>query len=181
MITKKLVIALIPAYLVIALLLGFLINQKLQTANKVEVLSTIENVEFPDIIRIPDLEIEVDVTSGNYSEVEKNWNVSDSYAQIATISSFPNKVGGNTVIYGHNTNSIFGKTSKIRPGQKAYIETKNGNIFVYEFISEKTVQPSDTSVFEYEGDPILTLITCTGFANEKRRILTFKLIEVEKI
>lgn len=127
----------------------------------------------PILLTLPRLEIEVGVIDGNYEKTVKKWNVSETFAHFATITALPNNQSGNTLIYGHNSLRIFGKTQDLLPGDRLFLKTNNDYIFIYEFESAEEVSPQSTQIFIYQGAPRLTLLTCSGLFNEKRRVMTF--------
>ena len=135
----------------------------------------------PVRLNIPGIGIDIGVIDGSYSTENNTWNVSDTFAQYATISRLPNAEQGSTVIYGHNTKNIFGKINKMTPGDTLYLYTDTNYLVEYQYTSNKVVTPTDVSLFKYEGEPRLNLITCTGLLNEKRLILDFKVGKISKI
>ena len=179
---------LIPAYFAIAFIFGYAVGgpqvgsmrRKFSRPRVAMVESTYASGK-PNRVVIPDLAIDVKVIDGNYSKETKNWDVSKTYANFATISPLINTSGGNTVIYGHNSANIFGKTKNIKLGTSVYIYTDNGNVFEYKYVEDKLVLPTDTSIFDPNGKPRVTLITCMGAFNEKRRLMGFELKGVSKI
>ncbi len=66
-----------------------------------------------------------------------------------------------TFIYGHNRWAVFYKLLKVQPGDEAIVSTANGHTFTYKMTGQKVTQPTDTSLFHYQGPPILTLQTCS--------------------
>lgn len=137
----------------------------------------------PINITIERLGITVPVTPGEYDAAQKTWTLSWDSASFANMTALPNAVSGKTIIYGHNTKKIFGRTKDIRLGDIAIVATKDGSQYTYMFVKEDVVTPETTDVFRgvKEGSPQLVLLTCGGFLNEKRRILYFDLVGVEHL
>lgn len=133
---------------------------------------------IPYRITIPRLQIDLSVENGDY--VEESWTTSSVKALFATKSSLPNNVEGNTIIYGHDTNEVFRSTDRLITGDRVLLYTDRG-IFEYEFTKWELVNPTDTSVFNYNGAPRLTLITCYGLTNSMRRLMYFDFFGVTKI
>lgn len=135
----------------------------------------------PINISIERLGVTVPVTPGEYDAAQKTWTLSWGSASFANMTALPNAVSGKTIIYGHNTKKIFGRTKNITPGDIAIVTTEDSSRYTYTFVQEDEVTPDVTSIFRnvYEGQPQLVLLTCSGFLNEKRRILRFDLIGVE--
>lgn len=134
----------------------------------------------PVLVAIPRLGVKAAIVDGNYASDTQKWNVSPSHAHFATVTSLPNNQAGNTLIYGHNSADLFSKTNQLVEEDKLYIWTENDWLFGYEFVSGEEVRPENTQVFNYEGEPRVTLITCTGFLNEKRRMMTFNFQSVSQ-
>lgn len=182
----------LPGYFLIALLLGgvfsaYFLSQRFQgnanasfisdSANRIS-----ENLHVsgnPIYLSIPNLGIDLDVIAGNYSADNRSWNLSGSDAQYATVSSLPNNKEGTTIIYGHNTLNIFGKTGDLKTGDKLYLKTDNNHVFEYSYVSKKEVNPKDTDIFFNTGKPQAILITCSGLLDSKRRLMYFDLISTK--
>lgn len=63
----------------------------------------------PIRIELPDSSISLDIINGGYDQKTKSWTLSDDKAMFATVSPQPNNNSGQTFIYGHGTDSVFGK------------------------------------------------------------------------
>ncbi len=129
----------------------------------------------PVRIVIPASGVDLPIDDGSYDSVTNSWTLSGLRAQYATISSLANNSNGDTFIYGHNNNSVFGALRHNTPavGAQALIYTDNGHIFAYNFQSVLSLTPDDTSVLDYQGPPILTIQTCTGTVDEWRTLFKF--------
>jgi len=173
----------IPLYLFVG---GILLYPHIQEVFVNRNMPALTNVEashlsvkgYPYRVTIPRLQIDLSVENGDYSE--ESWTPSKDKALFSTKSSLPNNLEGNTIIYGHNTNNVFRSTERLIKGDRALLYTDNGT-FEYEFTEWELVTPTDTSVFNYKGTPRLTLITCFGLTNSKRRLMYFKYFGITKI
>lgn len=136
----------------------------------------------PVRIVIPDSHVDLPVDEGYYSSATNSWTLSGYRAQFAMISSLANNQGGDTFIYGHNNNYVFGALRHVTPasGAPALIYTENGHIFAYKFQSVSSLEPNDTTVLTYDGPPILTIQTCTGSLDEWRTMYRFDFDKVEQ-
>lgn len=191
---RSLILKLIPAYFFIGGLLALTMYQKIDFINQKRgmqrllsvwlnqqnsVEKTVEVIEGKPVkIYIPEIGVATNIIDGNYEETTNTWNVSNTDAQFATISRLPNNQDGNTLIYGHNSQNIFGPTKKLKTGYMAYVLTENGRLFEYKYVSSEEVSPDNTDIFNYTGSPRLTIATCTGLFNEKRNLMYFDLISV---
>lgn len=134
----------------------------------------------PIRIVIPASGVDLPVDEGHYSPVDDSWTLSGLRAQYAMISVPANNRNGATFIYGHNNNSVFGALRHVTPvpGALAQVYTENGHIFEYAFETSASVTPADTSALQYQGPPILTILTCTGAVNEWRTLYKFNFVRV---
>lgn len=119
-----------------------------------------------------------EVIDGTYNAADQSWTLSKDKPHFATPSTLANNKSGNTFIYGHNNKHVFAQLSKIQLGDQAVVTTDNGHRFIYEYYSLTVTSPQDTSLFSYDGPPVLTLQTCSGIWYENRSLYAFKLMEV---
>lgn len=134
----------------------------------------------PVRIVIPNSGIDLPVDQGYYNSSDQSWTLSGYHAQFAMISTLANNVAGSTFIYGHNNNHVFGALRHVTPlsGAQALLYTDNGHIFIYKFHASYSLAPDDTSVLSYQGQPVLTIQTCTGSLNEWRTMYRFDFVKV---
>jgi hypothetical protein len=124
--------------------------------------------------------VDLPIDKGYYNQATDAWTLSGYHAQFMMISTLANNFAGDTYIYGHNNDYVFGALRHVTPavGATALIYTDNGHIFSYHFVSAASVAPNVTSVLDYKGPPILTIQTCTGSFNEARTLYTFSFDKV---
>lgn len=130
----------------------------------------------PVRIVIPDSGIDLPVDEGYYNAEDGSWTLSPTHAQFAMISAISNNVSGDTFIYGHGTDTVFGKigTHPPAPNAEALVYTDNSHVFSYRFDNTRQLTPKDTFILDtYNGPPILTLQTCTGSFSEWRSMFQF--------
>lgn len=132
---------------------------------------------IPDRIVIPDSSydgtvVDLPIDPGYYNASTATWTLSGYRAQFAMTSSLANNFGGETYIYGHNNDYVFGALRHVTPvvGSTALLYTTNGHIFSYTFVEASSIAPDMTSVLEYNGPPIMVIQTCTGSFNEVRTL-----------
>ena len=131
----------------------------------------------PVRIELPDVGINIEVIDGVYNPVRKTWTLTNDRAQYAVMTPPANNKGGNTFIYGHNKKAVFANLKELEVGDIAIIYADNGNRFTYTLRQVLVTNPSDDSLFKYEGAPILTLQTCSGAWDQYRSLYTFDLNE----
>src|SRR5579884_4183540 len=110
-----------------------------------------------------------------YYDPSNGWTLTGYHAQFAMISQPANNKAGDTFIYGHNNDYVFGALRHVTPavGAQALVYTDNGHIFEYAFQKSYSVAPDDVSILNYQGPPIMTIQTCTGSLNELRTMYEF--------
>ncbi|HSX45492.1 MAG TPA: sortase [Candidatus Saccharimonadia bacterium] len=136
----------------------------------------------PIRIVIPASNVDLPVDPGYYDTSQQTWTLSGYHAQYAMISQLANNVSGDTFIYGHNNNYVFGALRHVTPavGAQALLYTDNGHVFVYAFDKAFNISPDDTTVLNYNGPPIMTIQTCTGSLNEWRTMYRFHFVRVQQ-
>jgi LPXTG-site transpeptidase (sortase) family protein len=135
----------------------------------------------PNHIAVSSLGIDVSVANGYYDSKTAQWTLSEDSAFYATPTNLINSDGGNTLIYGHNSEKIFGKLLKIQTGSEVTVTTNNGYLFTYQYVNTEAVKPTDIHALEYSGKPRLTLQTCSGAWNQTRQMFYFELKSFKKI
>lgn len=119
----------------------------------------------PERITISDLGIDLPV----YKATIKNnvWPTTDIGASYLTSSPLPGEKG-NSVIYGHNWESLFGKLRNAKAGQQVVITYPDNTkkVFVIEYTS--IVSPDEASILAPSKDSRITLYTCTGLFDSER-------------
>ena len=89
-------------------------------------------------------------------------------------SAYPDETG-NQVIFAHARKGLFLPLKNVKVGQIVYVMTKE-KWFSYKIEEIKEVLPSQTEVIAPTPDQVLTLYTCSGFADSKRLIVKAKRI-----
>ncbi len=133
----------------------------------------------PIQISIPSVEINLEVKIGRYDSTDKTWEIGDRTAYWANLSDLPSENDGNTLIYAHNTSDAFYPLRNISMGDYAYITADTGETLIYEFFDYEIVEPTDDSLFYINDLPRLTLLTCNGSFSQVRRLMYFRLVEIE--
>lgn len=133
----------------------------------------------PDRIAVPAVNINLKIIPGYYDPASQSWNLSLTDAQWGVMTARPNNKSGNTFIYAHARKNVFLDLPKVKPGDEAIVSSDNGHTFTYRFISSVETAPTDTSLFDYKGKPILVLQTCSGLWYQYRQLFTFDLVKVD--
>lgn len=132
---------------------------------------------IPVRVVVPTHAIDLSIEPGEYNPADNSWTLNDTDAFFAKLSNPANNSNGNTFIYGHGTDAVFGKLSANppTPGTIAKVYTDNGYVFTYTFREVKDYDPADTSALSdiSKGKPRVTLQTCTGDWSQWRTMYTF--------
>lgn len=141
----------------------------------------------PSRIVIPDSSynnkvVDLVIDPGYYDIKSDTWTLNGYHAQFAMISTPANNYKGETFIYGHNNDNVFGALRHVTPkkGSIAILYTDNGHIFSYSFNRYDSVSPELTSVLSYKGPSEMTIQTCTGTFNEIRTLYQYNFLKVVK-
>jgi len=126
----------------------------------------------PIRIIIPVLNVDLPVKEAK--AVKGYWEVFADSAGYGIGSAYPDEVG-NQVIFAHAKQGLFLPLKEAKLGQIIYVLTKNA-WYSYMIDEIKEVIPSQTEVIAPTKDAILTLYTCSGFADSKRLIVVAKRI-----
>jgi LPXTG-site transpeptidase (sortase) family protein len=132
----------------------------------------------PVNISIPSVNIDLKVLPGYYYPSTKSWTLSLDEAHWGVMTAQANNKSGATFIYGHNRKQVFSSLPKIKERAEAIVTTNKGHSFKYRFVNSSVTSPNDTSLFSYEGKPVLILQTCTGLWYQDRQLFVFDFIKV---
>ena len=136
---------------------------------------------IPINLRIERLNINLEVLFGDYDIDKDLWIVDDSHLFFMAGTTEPNTKSGQTVIYGHNTQKILGKTSRLEVGDQVEVSLDSGETMNYHFKYQRLINPSDGNfLLDLADQPRLVLFTCNGLFNEERRLMYFDLVSEVK-
>ncbi len=125
---------------------------------------------FPTQLEFEDVGRKTPVIIGNFKENE--WQTANDFALYLNSSGIPGQ-NGNIVIYGHNTNRVFGYLSTVKIGNKIKLTTNNHNVINYRITSINNVMPSDVDVLKQtDKEEQITIFTCSGLFDSLRLIVT---------
>jgi sortase (surface protein transpeptidase) len=171
-------------YVITVAVIGFAVSTPIVAAKApamppIPVRSTVPKiVEIsgqPNRITIPSEGVDLQVVPGVYDASTDSWTLNGYMAQFATVSAPANNVGGETFIYGHNNDYVFGALRHVTPsaGAEAFVYTTNDHEFAYTFKKTWSVGPYDVTTVDYQGAPVLLIQTCTGSLNQYRTMYLF--------
>jgi LPXTG-site transpeptidase (sortase) family protein len=132
----------------------------------------------PVRIVLPSLGLDLPVINGYYNTVSQTWTLTKDKAQFAVNTTPPNNQEGNTFIYGHNRVGVFETLYKLKLNDQVLVYTDTSHVFTYDYIGATVTNPNDSSLFTYQGPPVLTLQTCSGLWYQNRQMFHFNLERV---
>lgn len=132
------------------------------------------SLQIPATLSIPSQKINVNVDEGGI--VEGEWVLSPSNALYLPTSGKLGE-GYNTIIYAHNTRNLFGNLHKVVENDKIILTDKGGKKYVYKVFNVEQVNPKDLKKLYSTQKNIITLFTCSGWADTSRTILHAELIK----
>lgn len=135
-----------------------------------QLLGTSESSQKPIRIIIPAVQIDLPIVEARV--VRGLWELSDTTASHGMGSGNPGDQG-NTVIFGHARDELFGPIRELKKDNVIYLLTKN-RWHQYTVIETKLVDTKDVEVIAPTKDETLTLFTCSGFLDSKRLIIVAK-------
>jgi LPXTG-site transpeptidase (sortase) family protein len=133
----------------------------------------------PSRIVVPSLSIDLPIIRGYYNTTNKQWTVSDTEANWAPNTAEPNNKNGQTLIYGHNSWSIFaGLVNGLKPGDDVYVYTANNHVFQYSYTSSITVSPHNAQALfdSMKSSTGLKLMTCELTDFSWRHVMSLQLV-----
>ena len=126
--------------------------------------------ESPKKTVIPSLQIDIPVIDAEI--IDGYWETASNSASFGLGSAYPEDVG-NTVIFAHAKEGLFGNLRNVKAGDNIYILT-DSDWYPYQVEEVKTVLPDQVEVVSPTGDRRLTLYTCTGYQDFYRLVVVAK-------
>lgn len=150
---------------------SFLPKQPINNNNPIKInsalLSSKDTSNDPMRILIPKADIDLRVIDAKI--VDGYWELSDNTASYGLGSGHPGQKG-NTVIFAHARQGLFYNLKDVAINDTIYVFTKN-KWYRYKVNKITAVYPNQTEIIKPTKTEVLTLYTCTGFADEKRLIV----------
>lgn len=146
-----------------------LINPKKIIIHQPHVVPT----EKPMSIEIKNVMPPVHLIAGQITNGQ--WDLTDSQGLYLS-SSAPIGSAGNTVMYGHNTNQVFGKLLNAHLADVIIVTTSEKRMYKYKISKIKTVMPDAIEILNPTSDSRLTIFTCNGFFDSTRLVIIAKKI-----
>lgn len=133
---------------------------------------------LPVQMTIKRLGISFPVIKGYYNSAARKWTLDSNHVFVNAQTNRNPVISTNqttdVVLYGHNFNSVLGKTTEMVPGDILSIRTDTGYQFNYYFVKSEAVNPNNVSILNLDSKqyPVM-LVTCTGIFDQVRRVMYF--------
>lgn len=131
------------------------------------------SLQAPAALSIPSIGINVNVDEGGI--VNGEWVLANENALYLPTSGKLGE-GFNTIIYAHNTPKLFGKLASIKKGNEIIMRDKSGKHYKYKVFEVENVDPKDLKKLYSTQKNIITLFTCSGWADTSRTVVRAKLM-----
>lgn len=92
------------------------------------------------------------------------------------LNSAPLNQQGNVIVYGHNTDDVFGWLLDVKPADQLALTDQSGTTYHYQIESISDVTANDVSWLKPSEQSILTVYTCSGWFDQYRRVVRARLI-----
>lgn len=125
----------------------------------------------PSRIKISSIELDLPIVPAITDG--KNWETTNFGVSYLKSTPLPGDTG-NSIIYGHNWESLLRKLPSVKPGQKIEITFENGSKKTFKIEYTAVVNPDQTYIVKNTNDTRLTIYTCTGFLDSKRFVAVAK-------
>lgn len=121
----------------------------------------------PVQIVIKDLNINVPLYPSQINGT--TWETTTLGASYLLSSPIPGE-NGNSIVYAHNWNNLFGRLVFAKPGENVRVVFSNNTSKSFTIKYTAVVNPDQTYILDNSEDTRITLFTCTGFFDQKRFI-----------
>lgn len=148
---------------------GYLIVQRTSPRKlsfaKPPVVKHIVSKTYPQEIIINSIHIDLPIYSAQI--INNNWETTTEGVSYLTGSPIPGDKG-NSILYGHNWESLLGRLPNLKPGQiiEIVFSDKSKKKFLVKYTT--IVTPDNVSILAAATDKRITIYTCTGFMDTKR-------------
>jgi LPXTG-site transpeptidase (sortase) family protein len=122
----------------------------------------------PKSIRLPRFKITLDIALARITDGV--WSIDEQRANYLVTSASPGNEG-NIVIYGHNSNEVFGPLRWTDVGDEIVVTNSDEVEFKYIVAQIEEVSPDEINWLNPKDTETLTLYTCAGFLNTKRHLV----------
>lgn len=123
---------------------------------------------LPSRLVIPSVGIDLPVIPSEIKEGQ--WETTDKGVSFLKSGIIPGE-RGNSIMYGHNWESLLGPLIGIKAGDTMTVVFTSGEKKTFVVAGIMTVTPDQTHILNETSDRRITLYTCTGFMDSKRLVI----------
>ena len=138
-----------------------------------ESLSFSDSPLWPEWISIKNRDITVEVTAGGYEDGK--WILDGNYVLYLPTSDKLGQ-GGNTILYAHNREKLFGNLKNVSIGDTVLLGDSHGKIYAYKVYSREYIKPYEVEKINTDKRNTVTLFTCDGWFDEERLVVKAEII-----
>lgn len=123
---------------------------------------------YPSWINIKKSNITAQVAAGGYKDGK--WILDSDYVLYLPTSARLGQ-GGNTILYAHSREKLFGNLKKTSIGDQVILGDANGKMYSYKIYSVEYIKPYEIEKINTGAKDTVTLFTCDGWFDEKRLVV----------
>jgi LPXTG-site transpeptidase (sortase) family protein len=138
-----------------------------------EAISNTKSSLWPAWVSVRNREITAEVAAGGYEDGK--WILDGNYVLYLPTSGKLGQ-GGNTVIYAHNREKLFGNLKNVSIGDVVMLGDKHGNIYNFKVYSMEYIKPYEVDKINTGKSNTVTLFTCDGWFDQERLVVKAKAI-----
>jgi LPXTG-site transpeptidase (sortase) family protein len=133
-----------------------------------EAISNTKSPLWPAWVSVRNREITAEVAAGGYDDGK--WILDGNYVLYLPTSGKLGQ-GGNTVLYAHNREKLFGNLKDVSIGDTVMLGDNEGNIYSYKVYSMEYIKPYEVEKINTDKSDTVTLFTCDGWFDETRLVV----------
>lgn len=130
--------------------------------------SVANSPSWPAWVSVKNRGITAEVVAGGYED--GRWVLDGNYALYLPTSEKLGQ-GGNTVLYAHNREKLFGNLKNVSIGDIVLLGDNDGNIYNYRVYSMEYIKPYQVEKINTDKSNTVTLFTCDGWFDEERLVV----------
>jgi len=136
-------------------------------------LSGSSSPSWPAWISVKNREITAEVAIGGYEDGK--WVLDGNYVLYLPTSGKLGQ-GGNTVLYAHNREKLFGNLKNVSIGDTVILGDNKGNIYNFKVYSMEYIKAYQVEKINTDKSDTVTLFTCDGWFDEERLVVKAEII-----
>jgi sortase (surface protein transpeptidase) len=123
--------------------------------------------QVPKHASIPQIGIDVEVSKGGIDNTSNAWAIDGTHAFYAMNTSTP-------ILYSHNQAKLFSNLRNADEYSRLTLTYDDGSTISLEYVATRFIDANDGSILTENNPDTIILMTCSGIADEMRRIVYFR-------